>query len=168
MRPIQALLLYFLVVFVGGALLAPWLYRLAQWTGLESLTQMPFNRFVTRGISLLALLGVWPLLRGLGVRSWSSVGIVKPAGQWKRLGNGFALGFGSLALVAALALACGARQLDGGITGRWWGELPGIALTAAVVGILEELLFRGALFGALRREHGWKAALIGSSVVYAI
>ena len=168
MRPIGSLLLFFLTVFVGGALLAPWLYWLAQWTGLESVTKWPFNRFVTRSMEVLALIGLWPFVRSLGVRSWSSVGIVKPAGQWKRLGGGFALGFGSLALAATLAVVFGARQLDGGIGGHWRRQLPPIALSAAVVAILEELLFRGALFGALRRVHGWKAALLGSSAVYAL
>jgi membrane protease YdiL (CAAX protease family) len=168
MRPIRSLLLFFLAVFVGGALLAPWLYWLAQWTGLESLTQLPFYRFVKRGMLVLALAGMWPFVRSLGVRSWWSVGIGSPAGHWTRLGVGFAMGFGSLALAAALALTFEARQLDGGIGGRWWGRVPGIALTAAVVGTLEELLFRGALFGALRRAHGWRTALLVSSAVYAI
>jgi membrane protease YdiL (CAAX protease family) len=168
MRPIGFLLLCFLTVFVGGALLAPWLYWLAQWTGLKSLTEWPFHRYVTRAMSLIAVVGLWPFVRSLGVRSWSSVGIGRPAGQWTRLGTGFALGFGSLALVAAVALAFGARQLDGGIAGRWWGKLPAFALTAGVVALLEELLFRGALFGALRRAHGWRAGLLGSSALYAL
>ena len=30
MRPLRALVIYIAVVFIGGALLAPWLYRLAQ------------------------------------------------------------------------------------------------------------------------------------------
>ena len=168
MRPFRSLLVFFLVVFVGGALLAPWLYGLAQWMNLESLSQRPFHRFVTRSMEALALIGLWPFVRSLGVRSWPSVGIVKPAGQWGRLGRGFALGFGSLALVAGLPLVFEARQLDGGITGHWLGKLAGIASTAIVVGPIEELLFRGALFGALRRVHGWKAALLGSSAAYAI
>jgi len=70
--------------------------------------------------------------------------------------------------VAALALIFGARQLDGGFAGRWRGKVPGIALTAAMVGALEELLFRGALFGALRRAHGWRTALFVSSAAFAI
>jgi membrane protease YdiL (CAAX protease family) len=41
-------------------------------------------------------------------------------------------------------------------------------LTAAFVGILEELVFRGALFGALRGVQGWKLALVTSSLVYAL
>ena len=168
MRPIQSLLLFILAVFVGGALLAPWLYRLAQWTEMESLTKYPFHRYVTRCMNLVALIGLWPFLRSLGVRSWSSVGLVNPAEPWKWLGGGFALGFVSFAGVAVLALCFGARQLDGGIAGRWWGKMPAIVLAAAAVGTLEELLFRGALYGALRRVHGWKAALLVSSAIYAI
>jgi len=168
MRPIRSLLLYILTIFVGGALLAPWLYWLAQWSGVEWVNRFPFHRFVTRGMQVVALVGLWPFLRSLGVHSWSSVGVVNPATQWKRLGSGFALGFGSLALVAALPLIFGARELDGGIAGRWWGKLPGIALAAVGVAVLEELLFRGALFGALRRAHGWKPALLVSSMVYGI
>jgi len=168
MRPIQSLLLFVLAVLVGGALLAPWLYWLAQWSELESLKKFPFHRYVTRGMLVAALVSLWPFMRSLGVRSWSSIGLVKPNGQWKRLGRGFVLGFVSMAATAVLALCFGARQLDGGITGRWWGQLPGFALGAAVVAVLEELLFRGALFGALRRAYGWKAALFGSSAVYAI
>ena len=103
MRPIQSLLLFILAVFVGGALLAPWLYRLAQWTEMESLTKYPFHRYVTRCMNLVALIGLWPFLRSLGVRSWSSVGLVNPAEPWKWLGGGFALGFVSFAGVAVLA-----------------------------------------------------------------
>ena len=168
MGPIRSLLLYVLTIFVGGALLAPGLYWLAQWTGVEWLMRYPFHRFVSRGMQVVALVGLWPFLRSLGVHSWSSIGVVKPATQWKRLGCGFALGFGSLALVAALPLIFGARGLDGGIAGRWWGKLPLISLAAVVVAIVEELLFRGALFSALRRAHGWKPALLVSSMLYAI
>jgi hypothetical protein len=40
-------------------------------------------------------------------------------------------------------------------------------LTAIVVAILEELVFRGALFGLLRQSMPWTAALVVSSVVYS-
>jgi energy-converting hydrogenase Eha subunit F len=41
MRPLRALLIYIVVIFIGGALLAPWLYRLAQ------LFQQPFPQLQT-------------------------------------------------------------------------------------------------------------------------
>jgi membrane protease YdiL (CAAX protease family) len=47
-------------------------------------------------------------------------------------------------------------------------KLLGIIATAAVVAVLEEILFRGALFGALRRAWHWLFALAVSSAVYAI
>lgn len=171
MRPVRALALYILVVFIGGALLAPWLYWLAQSFAREfpRLANSPFHRFVDRALLGLALIGLWPLLKNLGATSWRDVGLVKPRGQWAKLGAGFLLGFVSLAIVAAIALASNARHLNETITpGKLAGKLLGAALTAIVVAILEELLFRGALFGSLRRVFHWMFALVLSSMVYAI
>jgi hypothetical protein len=173
MRPLRAVFIYIMVVFVLGALLAPWVYWLAQWAAqevpfLSGLAKAPFHRYVNQCLKVLAVAGLWPFLRSLDVKSWASVGLVKPAGQWKKLGGGFALGFGSMALVAAAALCAGAVKFHGGVAGSWWGKLPGIAATACIVAVLEELLFRGALFGSLRRVHPWPAALLFSSAIYAI
>src|SRR5205814_9527542 len=41
-------------------------------------------------------------------------------------------------------------------------------LSALIVAVIEELLFRGALFGSMLKAHHWRAALLVSSVVYAI
>lgn len=171
MKPVWALGLYALGVFGGGALLAPWLYRLAQagaglWPGIAN---EPFHRFVNRALLGLALIGLWPLLRSLGARSWDDLGLVRPRGQWRRLAGGFALGFASLALVAALALVAGARRVDEALAaGRLPGQLGGAVLTAAVVATLEEILFRGGIFGGLRRVWDWRGALLVSSGIYAL
>src|SRR5581483_10714672 len=151
MRPLRALLVFVLVVFVGGALLAPWLYWLTQAIAPGShLAGSPFHRFVNRSLLGLALIGIWPLLRSLGARSWREVGLVNPAGEWRRVASGFALGFGSLS----------AAEL-----GR---KLLGAAGTAVIVSVLEEILFRGAIFGGLRRIWDWRFALLLSSAIYAI
>lgn len=171
MKPVRALALYVVGVFLGGALLAPWLYRLAQagaelWPGVAA---APFHRYVSRAWLGLALLGLWPLLRGLGVRSWADLGLVRPAGQWQKLAAGFVWGFGSLALVAALGLLAGARRFDEALEpGRLAAKVGGALLTAAVVGTLEEILFRGGVFGGLRRVWDWRRALIVSSGIYAL
>jgi len=47
-------------------------------------------------------------------------------------------------------------------------DLLGATLTAIVVAILEESLFRGALFGALRKNNPWSLALFLSSAIYAL
>src|SRR5258705_336742 len=48
------------------------------------------------------------------------------------------------------------------------GRLLGAAGTAIVTSVLEEILFRGALFGGLRKVFHWILALVLSSMVYAI
>ncbi len=173
-RPVRSLLIFLIVVFIGGALLAPWLYRLLQalatFSGIaDSLAHQPFRRYVDRSILGLALLGIWPLLRSLGTRSAAEVGLVNPSGEWIRLAAGLALGFGSLAAVALIVLALHGRTLNDSLTpGRLARGVAGAALTAGVVAVLEEILFRGAIFGALRRSCQWRLALLVSSMIYAI
>jgi len=90
-------------------------------------------------------------------------------GQGRRILAGLALGFSSLASVAAIALLAHGRELKLDLTaGQWLGKLAGAAATAVTVAVLEELLFRGAIFGALRKCLDWRVALVLSSMVYAI
>src|SRR5437763_16547281 len=102
MRAVQALCIYTLAVFLGGALVAPWLYWLTQLfaTWFPHLAGSPFHRFVNRALLGAALIGLWPLFRSLGARSSRDLGLVSPRGQWNNIGAGFALGFLSLAIVA--------------------------------------------------------------------
>ena len=111
MRPLWALVIYIVVVFIGGALLAPWLYWLAQAFAhaFPHIAAAPFHRFVDRSLLILALAGLWPLLRALGVTSCREAGLVRPHGQFKKLFGGLLLGFISLAVVAGMAVACGNR-----------------------------------------------------------
>jgi len=174
MRPVRSLLIYAGGVFLGGALLAPWLAWGVQSLAthvpeFQRLADHPFHRYINRSLLALALIGLWPLLRSLGVAAWRDLGLVKPAGQGRNLSRGFALGFGSLAAVAVVVLLAGAREVNTGVSaGRWIGRVSGAALTAAVVAVLEEILFRGAIFGALRKTCGWPTAVAASSAIYAL
>ncbi len=172
-RPLVALLAYLLAVFLGGALLAPWLYLGVQSLAtsipaLADLAEMPFGRYVNRALLITALLGLPLFIRGAGIRRWGDVGVRRPVG-WRRLGVGFALGFFSLAAVCSIALLAGGRALRGDRTpAELVAEFLGALLTAAVVGVIEELLFRGAIYGGLRRAMPWGAALLASSAIYGI
>ena len=171
MRPLWALVIYIVVVFFGGALLAPWLYWLAQHfaQSVPKLAGAPFHRFLDRSFLILALAGVWPLLRALGAKSLRETGLVPPYGQLKKLSGGFLLGFVSLALVAGIVLLSGGRALTAGASaGKIIGTILGAAGTAAVVATLEEILFRGGVFGGLRRMFYWPLALVLSSLIYAL
>src|SRR5580704_17993447 len=93
LRPTLALLAYVCAVFIGGALLAPWLYWLAGRVAPGSqLAAKPFHRYLDRSLLGIALVGIWPLLRGLDLRSpWQLLRAAAP-GQWRRLARGAALG----------------------------------------------------------------------------
>ncbi len=171
MRPLRALVIYIAVVFVGGALLAPWLYWLAQAFAhsFPKIAAEPFNRFVDRSLLILALVGLWPLLRKLGVTSWREAGLVGPHGQWNKLLGGLMLGFLSLAFIAGLAIVCGSRAFVQTATAHEVVSTIFNAIgTATVVAVMEEILFRGGVFGGLRKFFYWPLALIISSMIYAL
>lgn len=170
-NPIRALLLFTVAVFIGGALVAPWLFWLVEKVAPDShLAHNPFHRFVNRSLLTLAVLSIWPLLRSLGATSLRDVGIVKPAvREWKNLLGGLALSFGSLALVAVIIVAAHGSQLNSSVSAeKLSGDIAAAAGTAIAVAIIEEILFRGAIFGALRKVWNWRAALVLSSMIYAI
>jgi uncharacterized protein len=172
-RPVLALALYLLAVFAGGALLAPWLYKgvlaLAESVpALEKVARMPFARFVNRALMISALIWLPLYVRGAGIRGWRDVGVAPGGIRWRRFGAAFALGFVSLAAVCLIALAAGGRMLKPRTPGELAGQFLGVLATALIVGVIEELLFRGAFFGGLKRAMRWPAALAVSSAVYAI
>ncbi|MGA9450943.1 MAG: CPBP family intramembrane glutamic endopeptidase [Verrucomicrobiia bacterium] len=171
MRPLWALVIYIVVVFFGGALLAPWLYWLAQHFAhsVPKLASAPFHRFMDRSFLILAMAGVWPLLRALGAKSLRETGLVAPYGQSQKLFGGLLLGFVSLAVVAGIVLVAGGRATAGSSSVEKIIEtILNAAATAAVVAILEEILFRGGVFGGLRRVFYWPLALGLSSLIYAL
>ena len=171
MRPLRALVIYIVAVFIGGALLAPPLYWLVQHFAhtFPRLAGAPFHRYVNRALLGIALVGLWPLVKSLGFASPREIGVIGPRGQLKKLGAGFLLGLVSLAVIGGLAFALHARQLNPKLSGADLAhKLLGAAGTAVVVAVLEEILFRGALFGALRKAFHWTFALVISSMIYAI
>jgi membrane protease YdiL (CAAX protease family) len=168
------LLVYLAAVFIGGALLAPGLYWSVQWLAedwptLQKLAGNPFHRFVNRSLLGVALVGLWPLLRSLQIKSWNDLGLAHPGRHWRQLIAALGLGFGSLATVAGVTLASGARHFDAEISAlRLAEKLGAAALSAGVVAVLEEVLFRAALFGAMRKAWGWQKAMCVSSTIYAL
>jgi uncharacterized protein len=173
MRPVRAVCIYFIFVFAGGAIVAPWLHALVQAAsqivpGFEGLAAKPFPRYVSRSMLAFALLGLWPLGQAVGLKSFRDVGLVRRPDGLSQIGRGFLLGFISLASLAFILLVMGARVPE-----------PGQSMTAVLVRIfkaglaamlvapLEEVLFRGVLFGALRKTFHWTLALVLSSAIYA-
>ncbi len=170
MRSLRALVIYLIVVFLGGALLAPWLWRLAQIaaTVFPHLANSPFHRFLNRALLLLALAGLWPLVRALGMTSLRDIGLVSPRGQGKKLGGGLFFGCVILAINAGIVLAAHGRTSGANLTAhKIVGTVANAIAAGATVAVIEEILFRGGIFGGLRKTFYWPLALAVSSIVYA-
>ena len=174
MRPIRSLLLYLVPIVLAAALFGPWLYWSAQglaqhWHAFDKLSQAPFHRYVHRGLLLFALLGLWPFLRTARIGSLRELGLGRGEAPGRMLSAGFALSFTSLACVAFLGIWAGARRFNLDLSASaLLGRTSNAALSALVVAVLEEVVFRGALFGAFRKAHDWKVALFTSSAVYGL
>lgn len=174
MRPVISLLIYFAAVFIGGALLAPCLYWLVQWLAahlppLQSLADAPFHRFVSRALLGAAVIGLWPLGRRLGMRSWAEVGLGSVRGQSWRFIWGYTAGLASLALVIGLGLLAGGRRFTENFAASYFLQhVLNAGLSALVTALIEEVVFRGVLFGALQRACRWPVAALVSGAIYAL
>src|SRR5262245_42806998 len=161
MRSFRVLSAYLGAVLIGGALLAPWLYWLVDATGLMAHEGAPpFYKFISRSLQIVALVGIWPLLRSFRIDSWKAVGLQRAPDWQKQLRSGFWLGFVSLGLVGAAALISGTRVWDSHLRlSSVVSGMAGAVASAVVVALLEETLFRGVIFGAFRQFNHWVTAL---------
>jgi membrane protease YdiL (CAAX protease family) len=170
LNPAGVLCGYLLGVFLGGALLAPWLWSLAQTVVPGSgLAQHPFRRYVDRSLLGLALLGIWPMARAGWFPGWRRVGFSWGPCSARELVLGLSGGVASLAAVAALALGLGARSwLPHPPAGLFMTHLVRAVGAAVAVSFLEELLFRGMVFGSLRRRYSFAVSATLSSGLFAM
>jgi hypothetical protein len=68
-----------------------------------------------------------------------------------------------------LAIILGGRSFNMAHSGgQIIGHVISAGLAAIIVAILEEIVFRGTLFGILRKVQSWPMALVVSSAVYAL
>ncbi len=171
MKDLRKLLLYLVASVVLGALLAPpifqWGHSLAAREIFPSVTGQGFHRYFGRIVEITAILLLWPLTRSLKVKSLSELGL-RWATRWAaRLAFGF---FAAVALMAVMSLCVSAF---GGVIflpagQQHLGEIPKVIFTAACVGFIEECIFRGAFLGLLQRSMSRFAALLASSLFFAV
>lgn len=168
--PVRLLLAYLALVFVGGALLAPWAWTLVQELAPGSaLAHQPFRRYVDRCLLGVALLGLWPMARIGWFPGWRSVGLGWHPGARGQLLRGWAGGMLSLAAVAGVAIGFGARGWNSNHPLSLYLLHVARALGAAIaVSFVEELLFRGMILGALRRRYSFGLSALASSVLFAV
>jgi len=116
LRASRAIGLYFAAVILLGALLAPWLFWAVQQVAarvdvLHVYATYPFHRIFDRAIMLVALAGLWPLLRALGFRFWRDIRYVRARGWWRHALAGYVLGVASLTVMIGLLVVFGGHPL---------------------------------------------------------
>ncbi len=166
---------YFVVVFAGGGLLAPWV-----WWGVHALPESvvglrfqgladhPFHRYVHRCVLGLAIAALWPLARALGRRTFADLGWSRRPDAARQWVSGLAVGAVMFATTLSVEVLLGSRgwRVDLTVARVIVGVLAA-AGSALVVGAIEETVFRGVLCRGLRESLGWPVAIGISSVVYA-
>lgn len=148
-------------VLLLAAFLTLWNNLLNLWPG--------FQRWYA-GINLALVAALLLLARGQGL-SWQRLGLSP-----ENLVPGLAWGSAALLIVALVlavlfAVSWGRRLLrDGRVAGLTAPRLVYVALIRIPLGTvaLEEIAFRGVLFGAWAHEQSVLAAVIGSSIVFGL
>ena len=169
MKDLAKIFGYLAAVIVLGALLAPPLYWAAQWLAghgiFPVLAEFKFQKFFNRAALLAALLLLWPTIRALRIGSWRDLGLA-PDPRWRQhLLAGFLLAALAVAALAFAYVQLGIYRIRDEIA---WGKIPVVALSAITVGFLEEALFRGGIFGLLRRSLRPGVALFWVTALFAI
>jgi len=171
MRPLLNTLAYLVLAFPGGALLAPlaWIAVHGDLAPLSFLNEHDdFHRFITRCIMIIALVGLWPLLKMNDMASFKSVGLKRSAGNWRRVALGLSVGLGSFLLLATIGVSASPLEWSFGhpLT-EWLRHFKNAGLAMVLVSLIEEILFRGVLFGAIRKSLNWRWAAVFTSIIFA-
>ena len=163
MKDAARLLIYFAAVLFFGALIAPVLYWGAQRFGV--LTQFDFETFFHRALLIGALIFFWPLFRSLGIKNWRELGLRENPKPTRDVVVGFAAAAIPLLCFGALILALHIYQLRESIS---VAAIAGRSVSALIVPLIEEPLFRGLILGILLRASARNVAVFFTSALFAI
>jgi len=165
----RAFAAFFGLILVGLAAMT--LFAYPAWLLLHPRFDFPFHRIAGR-IGMLALLGGFVLIaRRMRVADRTSLGYGLPRPMFIRemlhaLGLGLAMMLPVVAAMALLDLRAWkpGMSLDALTLGKI--ALGGLG-TGLTVALLEETFLRGAMFTAIQRESGVKAAIVLTALVYS-
>jgi uncharacterized protein len=163
------ILCYLLSTLLLGALLAPPLFYLGQHAAtlpaLRFLGESDFRRYFNRAILVAALVSFYPLLRWVGWRDLSDLGLRPDPHRWRHLGGGFLISFVTITLLGIVLTQFGVYYWKRPLP---WNLLPRVLVSALTVGVLEECLFRGLFLGIAKRQARPVTAAVFVSALFAI
>jgi membrane protease YdiL (CAAX protease family) len=173
LKALGQILLYLVATVLLGALLAPPLFWGAQAVGghLDNaaltafLAKTDFARYFDRGMTIAALVLLWPLLRALRIRNFGQdLGLVRDRRGWQRLAAGFLVALVTLLMLGGILIFTGVYRMHSHIA---YGKLAWMPATALMVAVIEEILFRGALQGAVRKTSIEEVSIVSVALLYA-
>jgi membrane protease YdiL (CAAX protease family) len=135
---------------------------------VRPLVDLPWWKTFRRCVSISAAVTLWIFMRFLHRQPLRSLGL----GSWKlgrrQLVHGVLLGCAAVLLIGSAYLLTGACRIS--VTtdqGKLWRTLIGFLPAAGLIGVLEELVFRGYVFQLLL-AFSTRVAIAGSSLLYAL
>ncbi len=187
MKAVAKIIVYLLGVVLLGTLLTPlvfWTLRalepwalsagLMNWDPHESdvLVRGPLaflttdlQRCFNRALLLAAVLLYFPMAWALGISGLRGLRLHSDPRSWQHLWRGLALGALSLGI---FGIGCLLANLYRPHAHLALEQLPKLILTAICVGIAEEFIFRGALFGLCLKAMRPHFALFWTTLLFAI
>ncbi|MFT5131905.1 MAG: membrane protease YdiL (CAAX protease family) [Gammaproteobacteria bacterium] len=162
--------LIFISVFVG-ALIFGAIAAYPVYIGLAHFNELPFHKVISRTFLLSGLLFSISYLYFCGQLTKDGIGWRTGTHTKKRMFvTGLASGVLIVLLLDSSLLLLGIYELDARVDTSavtlLWVAIKAIA-TGILVGLVEEIIFRGALFGGLNKQANATIALLATSLVYA-
>jgi hypothetical protein len=161
-----------LVAFLGfifAALLASAVLHYPLFLLLSQLGDVRPHKILTRTAMVLAALGLFPLLRRLGLVRRAALGLDVPPEVLRRtVLHGWLIGVAMLAAMGVVLLLSGARNWSPDPPGRLPGQLAAALVAGLLVAVIEETFLRGAMYGAVRRRSSVLVSASATAFLYAI
>jgi uncharacterized protein len=162
---------FIIFVFILGSLLAYPVYELVQAVFSEGsyIAEKPFGKVANRCYILAALIGIHPLWKALKCNNKTDLGFAIPKKEFfPELRIGLLFGFLSLAVLAILIISLDLRVFEDDIEAfDVVKSTIRLILSAFVIGIIEEVFFRGILLRSMSRSLSPAKAIILISLIFA-
>lgn len=169
--PLYSVLLLFVAAPLLAVLAAPWVYRMLQpFAAAGSVLDAPFHRVTSRLAVVMVLLFLPLACRLSGFKTRADYGFSGAANRKRLLGLGLGLGAASMLAVYLPGAGLGVYAWDGAEKTLFHHirAVLKILVGGLFIGVFEETLFRGFIFGALRKSLGVAAGIVIGSLLFSI
>lgn len=171
-RVVLHIVLFFAAALLLGALCAPHVFNLTvhlgrQWPALERLRDVEFEKVANRCVLIALLLAIIPALKVGGLTSLERLGLKAGVPWAKQVAMGWVVGAVMIAGIFVAGLLTKAYTVEGGWSADVLAKVLVYFIGALVVSLIEEPLFRGAVFGLLRKGFGVFVGSMVASVIFA-